>query len=159
MTDMRYKQIHTMRLHCLYPKNSYEYALQYINNYTWKQCISKVIEELVDSGIKNIKDKMTVMLLHKQFRENGLLTSPYIIPKAEPFEFLCIDKLKPSIIAFCNKSILEGTLSAEVFLAEVKNKIMSAYYNLLIKDLPVRDKDNIPDHEILLHQLHLKTIS
>ena len=67
--------------------------------------------------------------------------------------------MKPSIISFCNKSILEGALSTEVLLTEVKNNIVSECYDILLKDLPESDKDNIPDYDSILHQLHLKTIS
>ena len=73
--------------------------------------------------------------------------------------FHFFDELKPSIISFCNKSILEGTLSTEVLLTEVKSKIMPTCYDLIIKDLPESDKGDIPDYERILHSLHLKTIS
>ena len=143
-----------MRLHYLYLKNAYECALQYMNKFTWKQCITMAIDKLSDTGINNIRNEKTIRLLHRQFRDNDVLSIPHMIPKAEPFAFSFFDELKPSIISFCNNAILEGNLSTEVLLTEVKQNIKPQCYNSLVNDTPEDDRENIVEYDNILQQLH-----
>ena len=58
----------------VYLRISYENALQYMNEWTWTQCIQYSIIELYNNGIRQISNEKTIRLLNQHFCFNKMLT-------------------------------------------------------------------------------------
>ena len=105
MDDLSSNQKQHLRYQCIYLRKSYEIALQYMNTYTWTQCINVALVELCDQGIVNIKCDRTIREWNIRFRNNEILTVSNQRCEREPLVFAFFPEAKKKSYPFVIKRL------------------------------------------------------
>lgn len=147
-----------LRHQCLYLRQAYEVALQFMNKKTWKECCMRAIEELASVGVTAIINDKALRRWHIMFRNEELLHVPNSIKQREPKLFVMFPESQEYITKHCNEKVKQGSLSAESLTVEIRTKIIPKCYEKLL-DEAGDDKDLMPSYNEILSMCDLSTVS
>ena len=78
------KQKENVRLQCMYLRTAYYFAIQHMNEITWKECCRLAVEDLQGYGLTYITNEKSIRRWNISFRTNETFSIPFQKEKRHP---------------------------------------------------------------------------
>ena len=148
-----------VRLKCMYLRTTYYFAVQHMNEITWKECCRLAVEDLQGYGLTYITNEKSIRRWNISFRRNETFSIPFQKEKRHPKLFSFFPEAKEKLKEYCEKEIDSGSLSSEQVARQLRRKIIPKCYKRWVKETPKEERKDLPMYEEVLAFVGLKNVS